>query len=95
MCDMWYSKYSLECRHVTRPVLANELALAVRGEPCYEAVCCSSVLGWAGIERKYLKFVNILQFQEKLLKYTVPLCFQFQPCLERLSNSLWVLWFWF
>lgn len=54
MCDMWYSKYSLECRHVTRPVLANELALAVRGEPRYEAVCCSSVLGWAGVERKYL-----------------------------------------
>lgn len=71
MCYMWYSKYLLEFRHVTHPVLAKEFALKsvayfrARGEPCYKAVL-QSVLGWTGIERKYLKYVNTSEFQERL-----------------------------
>lgn len=47
---MWYSKYSLEFRHVTHPVLAKEFALAivayfsVRGEHCCEAVLQSAIV---------------------------------------------------
>jgi len=101
---MWCSKYLLEFRHVTHPFLAEEFAFAVvawcrvRGELCHEAVlavCYSSVLGWTGIEGKYLKFVNTPEFQERLFNTQFPLRFHFQPYLERLSYSLWVLCFWF
>lgn len=88
---MWYCN-SLKFRCVTCLVLATEFALAivacfrVRGEPCCEAgcICSSSLLEWAGIERKHLKFVLYQYFRGDFYN-TVPFRFPLSAFLRKID----------